>query len=251
MNRKLFAFGINIDAITMEEAIVKCIELAKQRKEYLSFVVTPNINHLVKLESNSDFYEAYKSASLVVVDGRPVKSILALANKSIPEVIPGSDLVPNILNRASDKIELKVYLLGAGPGVAEKAIININKLWPKVLVVGYLSPPIGFENDPMLCNDIITHINDSNPDLIIVGLGAPKQEIWINKHKQHIRAGLAICAGATIDFIAGDKKRAPIYLQKLSLEWLYRIYTEPKRLFKRYLFDSMCLPYIIYKELFK
>jgi N-acetylglucosaminyldiphosphoundecaprenol N-acetyl-beta-D-mannosaminyltransferase len=168
----------------------------------------------------------------------------------LPERVTGSDLVPALFDAAQrGERPLSVYLLGAGPGVADRAAINIQKRWPLVSVVGTYSPPLGFEHDPEECRAIIERINQAEPELVVLGLGAPKQELWIDKHHAELSARWALCVGACIDFLAGEKRRAPLWMQKLCLEWLFRLGSEPKRLFKRYLFDGLAFPRLLIKEM--
>lgn len=247
---KIEAFNVNIDKLDMAGAVRECLSVIAENRPYTPFVVTPNVNHIVEIEHNQAMLKAYHKAELVVVDGRPVKFILGLLGKEIPGVVTGSDLVPEIFEQSSkSRIPLRIYLLGAAPGVAEKASTFIQSRWPSLKVVGTCSPPMGFSSDHPKNKDIINSINQAKPDLLVIGLGAPKQEIWISENSNKLNAGLAICAGATIDFLAGNVKRAPLWLQHASLEWLFRIIKEPKRLFPRYFHDGIRFPFICIKEM--
>jgi N-acetylglucosaminyldiphosphoundecaprenol N-acetyl-beta-D-mannosaminyltransferase len=117
-----------------------------------------------------------------------------------------------------------------------------------VEVVGTLSPPIGFQHDETENQRILQTVADCQPDLVLIGLGAPKQELWIGRHADQLQAKAALCIGATIDFIAGEKSRAPRIMQKLGLEWIHRVATEPKRLAKRYARDAWVFPQLILRE---
>ncbi|MES9950272.1 MAG: WecB/TagA/CpsF family glycosyltransferase [Candidatus Thiodiazotropha sp.] len=250
MNKEtIHAYNIEINPLTMNEAIEECFKLSRQRSGSVKYVVTPNLNHLVILERNTEFKKAYKSASLTLVDGMPVKWSLSLLGKPIPEVVPGSSLTIKLLQTINETNQTSIFLLGAAEGVAKNAVENIKSNWPKVKISGYYSPPQGFEKDEKQNEKIISLLNEKNPDIIIVGLGAPKQELWIYNNSDRIRAGVALCVGATIDFISGEKRRAPTWMQKMGMEWVYRIYTEPRRLFKRYLLDALAFPMIFVKQL--
>lgn len=248
MSQRVQAFNIEFDALTMSDAVARCLELASRREQPVPFVVTPNVNHLVLLEKSSALRDAYANAALVVVDGKPVKKALQCFGHAIPETIPGSDLVPNIFSEASSGRTVSTFFLGAGPGVAVQAAANVMKQWPHVNVVGCYSPPFGFETDTEENRKITTMINEVNPDVLVVGLGAPKQEIWAASNCAQLKAGIVLCVGATIDFLAGEKSRAPAWMQKLSIEWLYRMISEPRRLAKRYAYDGMIFPALLYKE---
>jgi N-acetylglucosaminyldiphosphoundecaprenol N-acetyl-beta-D-mannosaminyltransferase len=121
-------------------------------------------------------------------------------------------------------------------------------IWPNLETVGVYSPPIGFEKNPDESNYILGRIALGQPDVLIVGLGAPKQEIWVHQHRDLICARIALCVGATIDFLAGEKKRAPAWMQRSGIEWLHRVCTEPKRLAKRYAKDAWVFPRLVWTQ---
>ncbi|MEW8340768.1 MAG: WecB/TagA/CpsF family glycosyltransferase [Candidatus Thiodiazotropha taylori] len=245
---RIDAYNIKIDPLTMNEAVTKCISLSKQRYKKTNYVVTPNVNHIVLLDSDEELRQSYNSASLVLIDGKPVKWSLQILGHKIQEVVPGSSLTMEIFDKVNASENTSVFLLGAKEGVAMKAASVINNKWPNISVRGYYSPPIGFEKDQHECEKIVKLVNRSNPDILVIGLGAPKQEIWIHKNSQNLNVGLALCVGATIDFISGDVKRAPLWMQKIGLEWLFRVYSEPRRLFLRYIKDGIRFPVIFLRH---
>jgi N-acetylglucosaminyldiphosphoundecaprenol N-acetyl-beta-D-mannosaminyltransferase len=250
MNTKFTMFGIELDAISMElaaQTLTKWLEAPRERCRY---VVTPNVDHVVKLRNSRAFQTAYSGASMVLADGKPLVFASRLLGRPLKETVPGSDLVPRLFQQAqSMRKPLRVFLLGAGPGVAERAARNIVPRWANVLIVGTYSPPFGFETLPRECDSILDKIAATEPDLLIVGFGAPKQEIWVHEYRARISAKVAICAGATIDFIAGEKSRAPIWMRKYGLEWLHRIICEPRRLLRRYAHDAVVFPAVLMREL--
>lgn len=242
-------FGIAIDPLTLDEAVDTIYGWFDEEKVACRFVVTPNVDHVVMLQRNKELQESYRQAGLVLADGKPVVAASKLLKRPLPQVVPGSDLVPGLLAAASSKRPIRVFLLGAGPGIAEKASNKIRQRWPEADPVGSYCPPIGFEHDPDENERIIDMINQHQPDLLVIGLGAPKQELWITKHRDRIEARVAICAGATIDFLAENKQRAPRWLRALSLEWMHRMLTEPKRLVPRYAKDAWYFPQIFFRQL--
>jgi N-acetylglucosaminyldiphosphoundecaprenol N-acetyl-beta-D-mannosaminyltransferase len=201
------------------------------------------------LQQNAGLREAYQQASLILADGWPVVAASRLLRKRLPERVAGSDVVPNLFASMDGVSPLRVYLLGAAPGVGVRAAANIQQRFPGVKVVGVDSPPIGFERHADENETSLARIADAQPDLLVVGLGAPKQELWVHAHRHAIRAKVAICAGATIDFLAGEKRRAPKWLRCLGLEWLHRLCSEPKRLGRRYLKDGVVFPLIVWREM--
>lgn len=250
-NNKIIIFGITIDTLLMTEAVSVIQTWLSESNRDCRFVVTPNVDHVVKLNNNTFFQQAYKNASLVLADGKPLVWASKLLGQPIDKTVSGSDLVPAVFERFKQNNQpLKIFLLGAGPGVAEKAKLVIQNQWQCVQVVGVYSPDYGFEQNKQESKNICQLINSSGADLLIIGLGAPKQELWINSYGSILSVKVALCVGATIDFIAGEKKRAPLFIQKLCLEWAYRMMSEPKRLIPRYFFDGLVFPWLFIKELY-
>ncbi len=164
------------------------------------------------------------------------------------EKISGADLLPEICRKA-EKEQCRIFLLGsASQQIIEKTASNLMLKFPHLKIVGMLSPTIGFEKKEEENKRIIEEINKSKADILFVGVGAPKQEKWIHKHKDNLQVGVALGIGAAFDFIAGNVKRAPLWMQKNGLEWLYRFLQEPTRLFKRYFIDDMYFFILLIKE---
>ncbi len=243
-------FGINFNAITIKQAVDKVLSWTDEENYNCHYVVTPNVDHVVKFQCHDGLKQAYKDASLTVVDGKPVLWASKLFNP-LPEVIPGSDLCPEIFDVACQKQQrIRIFLLGAAEGVAEKAADKIHKKWPWVTVCGCYSPAMGFDSASRENIKIIHMINELKPDLLLVGLGAPKQEIWMQQNAKQLQVKAGLCIGATIDFIAGVKPRAPKLMRMMGMEWLFRALTEPRRLMGRYLHDAVIFPQIVIKEFF-
>lgn len=210
---------------------------------------TPNVDHLVNLQKDSELYRAYQQADWIVCDSKIVNLAAKFVNKSFEEVIPGSSFFPAYYEYHKDNKNVKVFLLGAAEGIAVKARENINKKVGREIIVGAHSPSFGFEKNAIECERIVDIINQSNANVLLVGVGSPKQEKWIIKYKKampNIKVFMAL--GATIDFEAGNVKRAPILFQKMHCEWLYRLLKEPRRLWKRYLIDDMQFFTYIFKQ---
>ena len=241
-------FGIRLDAIDMQQAVSQVLHWVQKRENRCRYVVTPNVDHAVLLQENGNLQRAYEHADLVLADGHPIVWASRLLGQPVPERVPGSDLVPQLFGAASDSDELTVFLLGAAPGVAQKAAENMKKTWPHVRTTGIYSPPPGFQDDPEECNYILGRIALSRPDVLVVGLGAPKQECWVHRHRDDIRASVALCVGATIDFLAGEKNRAPLWMQKSGIEWVHRMCSEPRRLVKRYARDAWVFPQLVMQQ---
>lgn len=240
-------FGMHVSRVSMGETIDVLLDwCAQPRAAICRFVVTPNVDHVVMFQHRSDFQAAYANASLVLADGLPLVVASRLVGKSIPERVAGSDLVPRLF--ADVREPLHVFLLGAAPGVAEQAAQRIERQWAKVNVVGTYAPPMGFENDSAENERILAAVAAAKPDLVILGLGAPKQELWINRYCGRLEAKVALCAGATIDFLAGHRRRSPVWMRKAGLEWLHRVASEPRRLAGRYARDAWEFPRLLWHE---
>ena len=212
-------------------------------------LITPNVDHLMKLQKDKEFYEIYQKADYVTVDSKIVFLALKFLGTPVKEVITGSDFFPSFYNYHKDNKNIKIFLLGAMEGVADKAMADINKKMGREMVVGAHSPSFGFEKNEEECEKILDIINATPANVLVVGVGAPKQEKWIYKYKDrldHIKIHLAI--GATIDFEAGNIRRAPKILQMLAMEWLYRLWKEPKRMWKRYIIEDMPFFNLIFKQ---
>ena len=244
-------FGMQIHRVTLQQAIDRLQQWILTEERACKYVVTPNLDHAVQLQSNSALKEAYESASLVVADGWPLVTASRYFREPLPERVAGSDLVPGLLRHLHEsKFGGTVFLLGAAPGVADLAARRIHQKWGRIHIAGTYSPPLGFENDPEETRKIIEHINRCSPDVLVVGFGAPKQELWLKKFHMQLSVGVAIAAGGTIDFLAGRQTRAPVWVQKLRMEWSHRLMTNPKRLARRYLRNAWSLPGLMVREFF-
>lgn len=249
LKKRIRLFGADIDPLNMQETVNLVHAWIAQPQKQCRFVVTPNVDHIVKLQTDKGLQKAYTDAALIVTDGKPVVWAASLLGVDLPGTVPGSDLVPALFEHAQNNQQpLTVFLLGAMPGVADRAKDIIHTTWPMVKVVGTLSPDFGFEKKPDISKAICETVNASGADLLVLGLGAPKQELWITQYASEISVKVALCVGATIDFIAGEKARAPLWMQRVGLEWLHRMLSEPKRLAKRYIVDAIIFPKLIFNE---
>ena len=225
----------------------------KELLEDLNFnggvVVTPNVDHLVKMQSDREFLRAYYTSDYRVCDSKILQYISFLLGNPIKEKISGSDLFPAFYQYNKDNEDIKIFLLGAKEGVAEQAKYKINQKVGREIIIGAHSPSFGFEKDERECLAIIDRINRSQATVLAVGVGAPKQEKWIAKYRHQLpKVKIFLAIGATIDFEAGNVQRSPKIMGDIGLEWLYRLSTEPNRLWKRYLVDSLPLFWLVGKQ---
>ena len=234
---------LNIDLLSITRK-----QLLEQLHE--GVLITPNLDHLVKLQHDKDFYECYRKAEWVVCDSKILYLALKLIGRPIPEAIPGSSFFTSFYMYHKDDPECKIFLFGAKEGVAAKAMERINHKVGRQIVIGAHSPSYGFEKNEEECEKCVKMINDSGANVVLVGVGAPKQEKWIMKYRDKMPGVKVFMAlGATIDFEAGTLKRAPKIWQKIGMEWLYRCMKEPRRLFKRYFVDDMQFFFYFAKQL--
>ncbi len=248
-NERVNLFGADIDVLDMQGSVDRIMGWVEGDEWDCKYVVTPNVDHVVMLQHNAELEQAYADASLVVADGFPLILASKWLGAPLPERVAGSELVPSLFDRFEQRNEVtKIYLLGAMPGVAIRAAREIDRRWSKIRVVGTYSPPFGFQDDEAQCTSILERIKTSQPDVVIFGVGAPKQEIWTQKFRQQIHTKTLLCVGATIDFLAGEKAQAPIWMRRCGLEWLHRCASEPKRLVGRYLNDARVFPQILLRE---
>lgn len=212
-------------------------------------VFTPNVDHLMKLQKDREFYRVYQDADYRVCDSQLIMYAARFLGQPIQQKVSGSDLFPAFYQRYSQDENVKIFLLGSLAGVAAIARRSINQKVGRNMVVDSYSPPLGFENDPLECAKIIEIINNSGANVLAVGVGAPKQEKWIIKYRSslsEIKTFFAI--GATIDFEAGSLRRAPAWMSSAGLEWLYRLLSEPGRLWRRYLVEDLGFFILIFRQ---
>ena len=235
LNRMRF-MNSYIDNVTKEEAIAHIEECISTRK--IGHVITPNVDQVIRIESDKYFKEIYENAELLLADGTPLVWISRWYKKPIKEKICGSDLVPDLCKLAAQKGYL-IFLLGSAEGVAAKAAENLKKNNPGLRVAGVYSPPYGFEKDKNEIDKINEMLFNSKADMLFVGMGVPKQDIFIYENMNKYQIPMSFSIGATIDFEAGIQKRAPKWVNHIGMEWLYRLAHDPKRMFKRYIIDDM------------
>jgi N-acetylglucosaminyldiphosphoundecaprenol N-acetyl-beta-D-mannosaminyltransferase len=197
-------------------------------------VFTPNVDHMVNLARSPAFRAAYARASLALVDGQALLWASRLLGTGLPEKISGSDLVPRVLERAGQR-GLRVYFLGGAQGVAAEAAGVAHRRYG-VVVAGVDSPRIARDGEAP--PEVIARIREARPHLLLVALGAPKQELFVDRYREELGAAVSLGIGASLDFVAGRVRRAPAWVSRAGLEWLFRLAQDPRRLARRYLVDD-------------
>jgi N-acetylglucosaminyldiphosphoundecaprenol N-acetyl-beta-D-mannosaminyltransferase len=211
-------------------------------------VFTPNVDHIVMGEQNEVFRRAYQRTSLSLVDGVPVLWASRLLGRPLPEKVSGSDLVLPLMERAAAR-GWRVFLLGGAPGTGEIAAARLKEQFPSLLIVGTEAPWIDLKSPVAERHAVAARIAEAKPDLVMVAFGAPKQEIFCDEMLDLLKPAVLVCVGAGLDFIAGAAHRAPPWMSRWGLEWMYRLAREPRRLAARYLLRDPQFFVILLREL--
>lgn len=223
---KTEVLGVGIDTYTYEEALNKALSFVNEEEKKNRIIITPNPEMIMRCQTDEEFKSILEKADLVIPDGIGVVLASKLNQIKIKERVAGCDLIYSLFEKVKFKGN-RVYILGAGKGVAEKAKGNMENKFPGLKIVGFHDGY--FDEDEEL--KIINEIKALKPDILLVGLGFPKQEKWIYKNKS-LPVHLSIACGGSIDVMAGTVKRAPVVFQKLGLEWFYRLLKQPSRFFR-------------------
>ena len=232
-SRRLRIGPVWVDVLNFRGALHAIEALVDSRQG--GAVFTPNVDHVVKASSNEAFRSAYQRASLSFADGMPLIWASRLLGCRLPERVTGSDLLMPLLQLAARR-RWRVYLLGGAPGVAEASARMLTQQMG-IIVAGW--------DDSRIAGDgtdggggSIARVRAAKPDLVFVALGPPKQELWIDLASEAIRPAVAMGVGASLDFLVGKYKRAPRWMARSGLEWMYRLSQEPRRLWRRYLVEG-------------
>jgi len=239
--------GTEIDNLSLNECLDEIQKILKTGKP--SYLATPNVAHILLLRKDEKFRKIYSDASLVLADGMPLIWAAKLLGSPLKEKCSGSDLFEKVC-QIGYSLDRNIFLLGGQNGSEKIAESQLSEKYSGIKVSSY-SPPFGFENNPQENIKIIKMINDFNTSILIVCVGAPKSEKWIYQNISNLDINLACPFGISLDFFAGTKKRAPLWMQKSGLEWFFRLIQEPGRLWKRYLIGNTIFIYLLIKELIK
>lgn len=232
--------NVEIDNLSMQEFLTQLDR---------GVVFTPNVDHLMKLQHDAAFVAAYQQADYRVCDSQVLLYAARFLGDPIKAKISGSDLFPQFCEYHAKNEKIKIFLLGGAPGIAAQAQARINQRIGRSIIVAAHSPSFGFEKNPQECLNLIQMIRQSTANVLVVGVGAPKQEIWITKHRQMLpNIDIFLAVGAAIDFEAGNKPRSPEWMSHLGIEWMHRLASEPGRLWKRYLIEDMPFFLLLFKQ---
>ena len=222
MSERVEILGVKVDAVTMAEAIERVERLIGAKKS--SIVATANAEMLLRATHDDELRKILNLADLVVPDGAGTVWAARHLGKSMPERVAGFDLVQELMKIAPAR-KIKFYLFGSAPGIAEKAKIKAEALYPGIKIVGTRNGYFTSGDEP----EIISQITNSGADILLAALGVPKQEKWLFKYRDELKIPVSIGVGGTFDVMAGVVRRAPLWMQRARLEWLFRAMLQPSR----------------------
>jgi N-acetylglucosaminyldiphosphoundecaprenol N-acetyl-beta-D-mannosaminyltransferase len=238
-------FGrIHAHHVTFDGAIDRIVALCRARQG--GYVLTPNVDHVVMADTDEALRQAYADAALSLVDGKPLVWLSRALGTPLPAKISGSDLLRPLVARAARE-GLSVYFLGGQEGIAARAAAILQAEHPALVVAGVDAPPFGFDKDPAQDAAVVARVQAAKPALLFVALGAPKQELWLARHKEALVPAVGLGIGASLDFIAGVVKRAPRVVSEAGFEWAWRLAQEPRRMAQRYLVRDRAFPAIAWR----
>jgi N-acetylglucosaminyldiphosphoundecaprenol N-acetyl-beta-D-mannosaminyltransferase len=232
--------GLTIHDVSFDETVRRITRWAAERSG--GYVCTPNVDYVVRSRRDPEFRGAIQDARLRVPDGMWLIYASRLAGRGLHGTVTGRLLVPALAEVAASK-NLRVALFGAGAGVVQRVKEVLVREHAQLRVVAAVTPPTPFTVGSAADQEAIDAIRNSNPDIVFVALGAPKQEIWMRRHTAELGGGVAVGVGGAFDILAGRFKEAPRWMTRYGFEWLFRLAQEPRRLARRYLVDD---PWILW-----
>ena len=229
-SESVWVWGLPLVPDTFAQALDRIDRLIAVGKP--SFFITANLNYAMLTDADPRIRALNDQAAFILADGMPLVWWSRLGPRPLPERVAGSDLIDGLCERAAERGH-RVYLLGAGPGVADEAAAYLVKKYPALKIVGVECPPF---RKPTADEEReqIERIRGAKPDILVVAFGQPKGEFWIAERLEQLQVPVCVQVGATLDFVAGRIKRSPRWMQKTGFEWVYRMLQEPRRLARRY-----------------
>jgi N-acetylglucosaminyldiphosphoundecaprenol N-acetyl-beta-D-mannosaminyltransferase len=244
--RRLRLGSVPIDELTFAQALDAIAAMIAGGEG--GTVFTPNVDHVVMADHDARFRRAYETANLSLADGMPVLWAARLLGRPLPAKISGSDLVLPLMERAARE-QWRVYILGGAPGVGALAAARLTERFPGIVIAGTDAPRIDMDAPPSSRAAVLDRVRAAKANVVLVALGAPKQELWMAEAAPDLRPAVLLGVGAAVDFIAGTAKRAPPWMSASGLEWIHRFAQEPRRLWRRYLLRDPEFLVIVLREL--
>ncbi len=237
--------GVKVHSVCIQE-VLQIVNNSILHNESTTFF-TPNVDFIVKAQKDKSFKKALNAADIAFPDGKPLIWAGKYLGTPLKEKVSGSSLFFKLCDQAVEKGH-RFFLLGAAEGVGLKAKQNLEKKYPGIKISGVYSPPIGFEKDEKEVSNILGLLNASNANILVVGFGAPKQELFIHTYKNQYAIPVSLGLGGTIDFAAGVQKMPPECIKKSGFGWLYRLLGNPGKFIKRYLIEDMVFFKLVYNQ---
>ena len=233
--------NVLFDNVTMSQAVDQIVAMA-HKHDKARFVCTGNLDHLVMLDRDPDFAAVYHCADLVLADGAPVvwlsRLLPSARSGAIQERVAGSDIFWE-LAKVSHEQGLKLFFLGGVPGVADRAREAVLARYPKANICGTYCPPFeSFATEEEQAR-IRETVSEAAPDILMVAFGAPKQEKWIAANRDVLQVPVSIGVGGSFEMAAGRVRRAPLWMRRTGMEWMFRFFQEPRRLYQRYFVNDL------------
>lgn len=238
--RKTNICGVSFDNITNKE-------LGNIIKEILNspakgcFIVTPNVDFIVRAHRNENFRNVINKADLSLCDSAIVKIAARISHNNLKEKITGTDLLRTVCQTAEEKN--KFFVLGSKEENIKKAVDKLRELFPNICISGFHHGY--FKED----KEVVDKINSAKTDVLLIGMGSPKQEFWVRENRGLLNVKIIMCIGGLLEVLAGKVRRAPGWMQRVGLEWFWRLVHEPRRLWKRYIVDDMKFFYLLFKQI--
>ena len=235
-----------IDAIQIPQVLQKMEKWIGERN-FGNYICISNMNDIAYSYRNKKIKEATNAASLSVPDGMSLVFLARLKGFDIKERVYGADLMQGFFKIAEQK-GYNNYFYGGTEEALKRLIANIKKQFPQLKIAGFYSPPFRKLNKKEK-EEIVAKINKISPDVLWVGLGCPKQQLWMFEHKDKLKVSAMVGVGAAFDFLSNNKQQAPEWMRSNGLEWLFRLIKEPRRLWKRYLIGNSLFIFLLAKEM--
>lgn len=233
-------FGLNIMAVGFDRAVALLSHASAATDRPARVVVTPNVDHVVQLDRQPALRASYRKADFIFPDGVPIVWASRLLGRPLPERVTGADLMVALCRMAAEQ-GWEVAIVGGKPGNDVRILTTLQQVYPGIRARVF-TPSMHFDPQGEEGDDIARAVQAGAPRLTFVCLGLAKQEIWALRHAPEFSGGAILCVGAALDFALGIRRRAPRWFQQLGMEWLWRLMSNPRRLWRRYLVED---PYFL------
>ncbi len=243
--KKSKVWGVDFSHLNMPQTLEYIDRIIQRRVP--AYLITANLNYLMLCDQSPRLAQFTRKAAVVLCDGMPILWRSKLNQDKLPDRVAGADLIFSLAERCAEQRH-RLFLMGGSEGVAQSAAERLCQMYPKLQIAGVECPPfrkLSHDEQASLC----ARIKDSKADVLLVAFGQPKGEFWIEENYQTLGVPISIQLGASFDFIVGTSRRAPLVLQRLGLEWLYRMLNDPKRLVPRYASNALFLLKSIRRDL--